>query len=175
MIQSLDEIEKWHQEKDPWKYEQTKDDEIRKYILLSEIPNRQYNHVLDIGCGQGFITRDLPGNFILGVDISLEAVKKSNEYQNDKIVFRQGSIFELSQFILHKFDLIIVTGVLYPHYIGKSLTLIYLIIDKLLNTDGIVASVHINSWYNARFPYLLVKEYYYDYREYIHKLEIYNK
>jgi len=79
MIQSLDEIEKWYKTKDPWQYETTKDDLLRKDILLSELPSQIYNHVLDIGCGHGYITRDLPGKKIIGVDISKEAIKQLQE------------------------------------------------------------------------------------------------
>jgi len=175
MIQPLDEIEKWHQSKDPWRYETSKDDLLRKEILLSELPSQKYSDVLDIGCGQGFITRDLPGNRIIGVDIAMEATKKARQYENSRITFLTASVFELNQLFSQDFDLIIITGVLYEHYIGHSLSLIYLIVDQLLRKNGILASVHINSWYQARFPYLLVSEYYYDYRSYIHKLEIYEK
>ena len=49
------------------------------------------------------------------------------------------------------------------------------IIDKILADSGILVSVHILPWYRARFPYLLLKEYYYEYRKYTHKLEVYIK
>jgi trans-aconitate methyltransferase len=175
MIQPLDEIEKWHKTKDPWHYENSKDDLLRKDILLSELPSQSYSHVLDIGCGHGFITRDLPGNNIIGVDISAEAIKQAKQYENDNISFIKASIFQLNHIFSQEFDLIIITGTLYQQYIGNSLTLIYLIIDQLLRKQGVLASVHINSWYQARFPYLLISEYYYDYRTYIHRLEIYEK
>ena len=175
MIQRLDEIEKWHQTEDPWRYENCKDDLLRKDILLSELPPQKYSRVLDIGCGQGFVTRDLPGDRIIGVDISLEAIKHAKQYENDKISFLTASIFELNQLLSEIFDLIIITGVLYQHYLGNSLRLIYLVIDQLLSRNGILASVHINTWYQARFPYPLISEYYYDYRSYIHRLEIYEK
>lgn len=175
MIQSREEIEKWYKTKDPWQYENSKDDQIRKDILLSELPPKEYRHVLDIGCGQGFITRDLPGVNIIGVDISNQAIKQAQQYQNEKITFIRKSIFELHNLFSDHFDLIIITGVLYKHYIGNSIKLIYIIIDELLHDRGILASVHINSWYECRFPYLLISEYYYDYRSYIHRLEIYEK
>ena len=68
-----------------------------------------------------------------------------------------------------------ITGVLYPQYIGESKSLVYRIIDDLLAPDGILISVHINEWYSARFPYLRLKESYYSYREYTHLLETYVK
>ena len=132
-------------------------------------------HVLDIGCGHGFITRDLPGESIIGVDISSEAIKQAKQYKNDRITFHTASIFALQNIFIETFDLILITGVLYKQYIGNSLPLIYTIIDKLLSNRGILVSVHINSWYHARFPYLLIREYFYDYRDYTHRLEIYEK
>lgn len=174
-MQPLDEIERWHREKDPWDYESSEYDQLRKEILLSEIPPGKYQNVLDIGCGQGFVTRDLPGDRVFGVDISGEAIRHAKKYEDGRISFQQASIFDLNSIFTCKFDLIVVTGVLYPHYVGNSLSLIYEIVDKLLNSGGVVVSVHINSWYRARFPYLLFREFSYDYREYVHKLEIYSK
>ena len=175
MIQSLDEIEKWYKTKDPWQYETTKDDLLRKDILLSELPSQIYNHVLDIGCGHGFITRDLPGKKIIGVDISKEAIKQAKQYKDENTTFISASIFDLYDFFSESFDLIIITGMLYKQYIGNSLPLIYLIIDRLLSNTGILVSVQINSWYSAKFPYLLLSEFHYNYRTYIHKLEVYEK
>lgn len=175
MIQPLDEIERWHKIKDPWKYENSQDDQLRKHLLLSELPSKNYSRVLDIGCGQGFITRDLPGDSIIGVDVSSEAIKHAKKYEDERISFMQCSIFELNNKLHDKFDLIIITGVLYPQYIGDSLNLVYIIIDNLLKENGIIISVHINSWYKAKFPYLLLTDYYYDYRDFTHKLEVYAK
>ncbi|MBU0647695.1 class I SAM-dependent methyltransferase [Patescibacteria group bacterium] len=172
MIQSKAELEDFFKQHDPWGYEENKDDARRKDVLLSEIPDREYNKVLDIGCGHGFITRDLPGKNIVGVDISDNAVKQAGKYANDRIGFMQADVFELNDKLPDKFDLIVITGVLYPQYIGNSVNLVYLIIDKLLKPDGILVSVHIDEWYQARFPYLLLKQYFYDYREYSHRLEV---
>ena len=61
MIQSSDDLDKWYGQADPWGYESNPDDLKRKALLLSELPVKDYQRVLDIGCGHGFITRDLPG------------------------------------------------------------------------------------------------------------------
>lgn len=176
MIQTLDDMEKWHMTNDPWNYENNPEDIKRKNILLSEIPSKNYKKVLDIGCGQGFITRDLPGKQILGIDISHEAIKKAKVYESNRIKFLQSSLFDLNRNLKEEYDLIIISGVLYPQYIGNSLNLVYLIIDKLLMDSGILISVHIDEWdKKSCFPYLKLKEYYYDYREYTHKLEVYVK
>ena len=175
-LQPINELEQWHTKPDPWGYETNPDDRSRKSILLSEIPRRPYARVLDIGCGQGFVTRDLPGDQIVGVDISQEAINRAQERPTPRVSFRKGSLFELpTLFTGEKFDLIVITGVLYSQYIGHSNSLVYLCIDSLLAENGVLVSVHIDQWYNSRFPYLLIKNIFYQYREYTHNLEVYAK
>lgn len=179
-VQLLKDLEKWYLKKDPWNYESSAEDNKRREILLSEIPQKLYKNVLDIGCGHGFITRKLPGEHIIGVDISKGAIKQAKNIKKDnnqRINYLEGSIFGLLKIFdqNNKFDLIVVTGVLYPQYISNSLNLIYLIIDKLLAPSGILVSVHIDEWYEASFPYFLIKEQYYSYLHYSHRLNIYQK
>lgn len=175
MIQKLDDLNSFHKKKDPWNYNSNPEDKKRLNILLSEIPERNYDNVLDIGCGQGFITKHLPGEKITGVDISHEAIDFAQNHSNDRINFIEGSIFDLNKILDSKYDLIVITGVLYPQYIGSSSSLIYLIINELLEKDGILISVHIEEWYKCQFPFLKLNEMIYSYREYFHKLEIYIK
>lgn len=175
MLQPLEELEKWHAADDPWGYETNPDDQKRKDVLLSEIPRKDYRRVLDIGCGQGFVTRDLPGKEVLGIDISREAIKKARAFKTKRIKFLCSSLFDLNRTLHEQYDLVIITGVLYPQYIGNSLNLAYSIIDKLLADNGILVSVHIDAWYTARFPYLRLNDYYYAYREHTHRLEVYEK
>lgn len=175
MLQPLDDLEKWHSADDAWGYETNPEDSKRKDILLSELPQKKYLNVLDIGCGHGFVTRDLPGKRVLGVDISHEAIRKAQAYKTDRIAFQQSSLFDLNRKLHEQFDLVVITGVLYPQYIGNAHNLVYHVIDKLLMDSGILVSVHIDAWYKARFPYLLLKDYYYDYREFTHRLEVHVK
>ena len=123
MLQPLEELEEWHKKRDPWGYESNPEDAKRKDILLSEIPRKNYKNVLDIGCGQGFITRALPWKKMIGVDISREAIKKAKAFENEKLKFIRASLFELNKTFDEKFDLIIITWVLYKHYICNSLNL----------------------------------------------------
>lgn len=175
MLQSIGELESWHQTSDPWGYETHPDDRKRKHILLSELPVRKYERVLDIGCGQGFITRDLPGEKVTGIDISKEAILKARESSESRLTFRQASIFDLLLPPVQSYDLIIITGLIYQQYVGHASTLIYHIIDTQLAQHGVLVSVHIDQWYQARFPYLMLKEHLYEYREFIHRLEVYEK
>jgi 2-polyprenyl-3-methyl-5-hydroxy-6-metoxy-1,4-benzoquinol methylase len=180
MLQPIEELEQFYTEKDPWGYETNADDIKRRNIILSEIPDRQYQNVLDIGCGHGFITRELPGTNIRGVDISVNAIAQAKldlEQQNinKNIDFIQSSIFDLTAKISDSYDLILITGVLYSQYIGDSKNLIYQILDKILVDDGILVCSHINDWYKLRFPYLMLENYYFEYRQYTQCLEVYIK
>ncbi len=174
-LQPMDELNAWHQQPDPWDYSSNYEDAKRKEILLNETTGKNFKNVLDIGCGQGFITKDLTGDKIWGIDISESAIQHALQFTNSRINFKQGSIFEINKLFNIKFDLVVITGVLYPQYIGNSQNLIYLLIDQILEREGLLISVHINEWYSCRFPYLKVKQLYYDYRQYTHNLEIYSK
>ena len=111
MVQSLEELEKWHSNQDPWFYKDTPDDLNRREILRGVIPERRYKQVLDIGCGQGFITQILPGENILGIDISNEAILKAKKHESNTCKFQQNSIFDFEPKD-KKYDLIIMDMVL---------------------------------------------------------------
>ncbi|NJR39567.1 MAG: class I SAM-dependent methyltransferase [Leptolyngbyaceae cyanobacterium CSU_1_4] len=181
MLQPLEELENFYQqEEDPWSYETTPDDAKRRSIIVSEIPERSYGKVLDIGCGHGFVTRELPGEDILGVDISNNAIQQAmklsvHQSKAKRLRFLNASIFELDAVLSETYDLVVITGVLYSQYIGESKTLVRQIVDKLLNSNGVLVCSHINDWYSMRFPYLLLESYFFEYREYTQRLEVYVK
>ncbi|WP_428225736.1 class I SAM-dependent methyltransferase [Flavobacterium sp.] len=175
MIQNKLELDEFHSSEDPWGYENNNEDLKRKEILLSELPKLNFEKVLDIGCGHGFITRDLPGAKVIGIDISSTAIEFAKKTKNERVDFLQGSIYEIDKFENESFDLIVITGVLYSQYIGNSNNLIYLLIDKILKKGGYLVTVHIDDWYNSQFPFLKLKQTYYSYRAYTHNLEIYLK
>ena len=169
-------MEKWYEKPDPWGYESNKEDLTRRAMLLSVIPQKRYERVLDIGCGDGFITQRLPGESIIGVDLSANAIAHAQSRKLSHIEFLQKSIFELPETEWnHCFDLIIITGVLYPQYIGKGHLLVYTIIDELLKPGGHLICAHIFEWYKCRFPYITITREYYRYREFSHILEVYVK
>jgi len=198
MVQSQAELEQFHSAVDPWGYEQNEHDRRRKAVLLSELPRRSYKFVVDIGCGQGFVSRDLPGDRVLGIDISEQAVSHAQQFANERLSFAQGSLFDLPRTVASsgvassgvassgvasgglewsgvRPDLLVITGVLYPQYIGEAKALVYELVDQVLAPGGILVSVHISSWSSSRFPYLMLKNTFYDYREYTHSLEVYVK
>ncbi len=175
VIQDIKAIEQWYQNDDPWGYESHPDDAKRVKILLSELPNDRYKRVLDIGCGHGFVTRALPGDEVLGIDISEKAIAQAKSLETERLHFIPCSLFDVGNLPGPPFDLIVITGVLYAQYIGRSLPHVYRIIDRMLANNGLLVCVHIDEWYRARFPYLLMHKTFYPYREYTHRLEIYVK
>lgn len=175
MIDDPTRLDALYEDEDPWGYESNEHDRRRKSFLLSEIPSREYDSTLDVGCGHGFITRELPGGRVIGVDLSHNAIQQAQRVKSDRHTFIQGSLFDLRKLLNEKFDLITICGVLYPQYIGKAHTFVYHTIDELLAEGGVLISVHNSEWYSARFPYLRLKEIFYEYREYMHMLEVYVK
>lgn len=179
-IQQQKDLEKFYENEDPWMYNSTPDDKARKERLLSFLPNQRFPRVLDIGCGNGFVTFDLPGERVWGVDISKNAIawakEKAKIMQDSKrYEFLNASLFDIPQINIGLFDLIVITGVLYSQYIGNSRILSNMIIDSILNKGGILVSCHIEDWSTGRFPYSTIDTSVYKYREYFHKLEVYKK
>lgn len=175
-LQPLQELETWWERPDPWEYENNPDDLNRRAMLLSALPRRKYKRILDIGCGNGFATQRLPGEEIMGIDISANAISHARLSAPPHIQYRQCSLFQLPRVGWKcEFDLIVITGVLYPQYIGKSNRLVYLIVDEQLKTGGDLVCCHIQEWYNSRFPYVTLSREFYPYRDYVHLLEVYRK
>ena len=102
-MQTKEELESWYKNPDPWAYESTHDDLIRKENLLNML-TLKYRRALDIGCGEGFVTRDLPAINIHGIEIS--DIAASRLPSNVKRVHEPVGIY----------DLVITTGTLYQQY-----------------------------------------------------------
>lgn len=175
-IQETGAIEEFYTSSDPWNYDKTPDDQTRIEMLLSELPKQSYERVLDIGCGNGFLTAHLPGKEIIGVDVSEKALNWAQKRCSDsRYSFRQAGIFDLHPEQLGTFDLIVITGVLYPQYIGNALELTRLRIDSILRPSGILMHAHIIGWFKGGFRYDSISTHVYKYREYHHLLETYRK
>jgi 16S rRNA A1518/A1519 N6-dimethyltransferase RsmA/KsgA/DIM1 with predicted DNA glycosylase/AP lyase activity len=101
-MQTKEELEKWYAIPDPWMYLQTEDDIKRKNIILDLL--NKYKRALDIGCGEGFITTDLPAIDIHGIEISDNAAHRLP--WNVKRVHQPEGVY----------DLVMTTGTLYQQY-----------------------------------------------------------
>lgn len=157
-MQSKSEIEDWYTNKDPWGYESNKSDKNRKQRILEVLEvYPEFDRALDIGCGEGFITQDLPAKEIQGVELSDKAAERLPD--NVKRVHEPEG----------KYDLIICTGMLYKQYdYRKFLTWIR------EHANGLVLTSNIKSWQINDLPdkYLLYQEDF-PYREYAQNLRVY--
>ncbi len=175
MIQTKDELDKWYSEADPWGYFNNPDDAMRKAKILAAIPRFEYETTLDIGCGNGFITNDLPGKSVIGLEKSGKAVEWAKTNAPSHVQFRCGTLFDLPDLDLPQMDLVVITGVLYSQYLGLANRLVVVLIDQILKPGGILVGSHIYEWLKIRFPYLTVSREYFAYREYSQVLEVYSK
>lgn len=90
--------------KDPWEYQTNSDDLIRKNKILEKLNGRTYQRALDIGGGEGWISKDLPAQSIEVYEISENAKKRLPE-----------GVLGVTE-PTGTYDLIIATGVMYHHY-----------------------------------------------------------
>ncbi len=132
-MQTKDELEKFYQRADPWNYKTLDCDRMRKatileFARLNAPVSGQYLRALDIGCGEAWITKDLPAIEKWGYEISDMAasrfpltVKRANPPEG-------------------KYDLVIANGVIYPEYEYKAL----LALIKA-HASSIVITSHIES------------------------------
>lgn len=175
MPQTKQELDDFYSTSDPWGYYENPHDATRKARVLAALPQLEYQSALDIGCGNGFITNSIPAKQVIGLEFSEKAVMWANEHAASHVNYMTGSLFDLPDLKFPSMDLIVITGVLYPQYIGKGLRLVYVLIDQLLKPGGILLCSHIYEWYQARFPYLTVSREYFPYRAFSQVLEVYVK
>ena len=71
-MQSKEELESWYDQPDRWGYFSSEEDTKRLKKLLSILP-KKYHKAIDIGCGEGFVTRHLPADIISGMELSENA------------------------------------------------------------------------------------------------------
>lgn len=129
-MQTKAELEEWYKNPDPWGYTTTKDDSERKEQILSALPG-YYDRALDIGCGEGWITKDLPARVIHGLELSDTARIRIPE-PVVAIVEPKG-----------KYDLIVLTGVLYKQYDYRYFIEI---VDKHSKPGTTILTCHIKDW-----------------------------
>ena len=156
-MQSKEELENWYETPDPWDYENTHDDFERKVRILGSLHGR-FKRALDIGAGEGFITRDLPADEVFAYEISDNASTRLPEGIK-RVLEPEG-----------KYDLIIACGVLYPQY---DFDMMLDLIRK--HASGIVLTCNIKNWeINDLDRSKIIHEEVFQYREYTEHLVVYN-
>jgi len=103
-MQTKDDLEKWYDIPDRWQYFISKDDEIRKEAILKTLPHN-YVNALDIGCGECFVTKDLPAERIYGLELSDNAAARF-----------PSNVIRVNEPDSKLYDLVISTGTLYTQY-----------------------------------------------------------
>lgn len=155
-MQSKEELESWHSQKDAWGYEQNPEDLKRKERLLSYM--KTYKRALDIGACEGFITKDIPAKEIHAIEISDLAASRFPK--NITRVHKPEG----------KYDLILATGIMYQQYDHQTF------IEWIKNhACGTVILSNIKDWEVDLSPLgepIYTEEY--PYREYTQKLRIYD-
>jgi hypothetical protein len=121
--------EEQYSRKDPWEYENDPADIERKEKIISSLKGRKFKRVLDIGGGEGWITKDLPGEELYNYEIS------------DRACSRLPSNVKRETKPNGKYDLIICTGVMYDHYDVESF---FKIIKE--HSSGLVLLCNVKDW-----------------------------
>ena len=103
-MQSKDELERFYDKYDPWGYETNMDDIERKQKIINLLGDTFYERVLDIGCGHGFVTKDIKSAVIEGIELSDNAA--SHLPSHIKRVFEPSG----------QYDLVMATGIMYQQY-----------------------------------------------------------
>lgn len=145
-------------------------------MITVESRFRDYENVIDIGCGNGFITKSLSGKHVTGIDISDTFIINAQGHHKENLEFTKLSLFDLmNNKDSTKYDLVLLSEILYEPYIGDSANIIYKIIDYILKENGIVITCHADNFYRMRFPYLLKNQVYFESANNSYKLEVYIK
>jgi 2-polyprenyl-3-methyl-5-hydroxy-6-metoxy-1,4-benzoquinol methylase len=165
-LQPKEEIEQFYETPDPWGYKTREDDAIRKALIIGAIPVDDYESVLDIGCGEGFITETLPGEKVLGIDISEKAIERTKP--TPRIRYIAGDINEM-HLSPRSVDLVIATGALYPHYVTKET------IDKIIKaTNKYLVTCHIETVGKVEIPLEPIKRGFFKYNGMVEELCVYD-
>jgi predicted TPR repeat methyltransferase len=105
-MQTKTQLEQWYKEKDPWDYFNNSEDKARRQKLREALdPYGSFNKALDVGAGEGFITRILPAEEIYFQELS-DTASERHPKNHTRVYFGTDK----------KFDLVVATGVFYEQY-----------------------------------------------------------
>jgi hypothetical protein len=155
-MQSKEELENWYKNVDPWGYTINEEDHFRKKMILDLLAEYSYLSALDVGCGEGFITKDLPAKNIYGYDVSDTAMSRLPD-----------NIIPYADPYL-KYDLVVTTGTLYNQYDHEG------IVSIIKNTaDRHILVAGIKDWLIEYNFGNIIKKTEFQYRGYIQLLKLY--
>lgn len=108
IVKQLPQLPKVHPQYREWKLRQWNTEK-----LLNHLATKQSNYILDLGCGNGWLTHqiaDRTNATILGMDINTtELLQASSLFSNEKCFFAYGDIFQ-KVLPKHFFDTIILNS-----------------------------------------------------------------
>lgn len=160
-MQTREELESWYLTEDPWDYRTNPDDIYRKnfYLAVLEDVGPFFNRALDIGAGEGWITKDLP------------AYEKHALELADTAASRLPEGVERVQTANQKYDLILATGVLYEQYDHTGIS--EMIHNAASNTHGTIVMVAgIKDWLKPYGFGKRIRHFEILYREYTHVINV---
>jgi len=138
MIHTRRYLEEKYKRPDPWGYQTAPYDARRKaeVIRVASIVGPAQT-LLDVGCGEGWITKDIPADVAYGFELSENARARIPE-----------PVIPLASVPLDlRADLVVVTGVLYSHYD----------LDQILKTIRLAATRYVLTCHTAeheeRYPH----------------------
>lgn len=154
-MQTKKELENWYLKEDPWEYKTNPYDILRKTRILENC--KPAKRALDIGAGEGWITKDLPAKEIHGLELSDIATTRFPENVT-RALEPEGD-----------YDLVIATGVLYQQYDWEQ-------IHTWIKYHAVkqIVTCNIMDW---EIPLLLEKQVHteeFPYRQYTQKLRVYD-
>ena len=175
-------LDEYGEDSDPFGYENNNEDQKRLAILLDVMPLSKFTRVLDLGCGNGFITSNiLNADEVIGIDVSPKAVDLANsrfktQGRINHVAIKRNILTEEVD-DLGKFDLIIATGVFYTHYLGFNHKIIEKKCNYLLNDMGFLISTHIREMSNVvpSQNFIMLDRLIYDYKTYTHEILVQRK
>lgn len=151
-MSTKEELNKFYTVEDPWGYQTHPSDHQRKGHIIAALNTfKPFNTALDIGCGEGWITKDIPATTIYGYDLSTVALSR--------LPGTVRPVYDLSTFN-EPCDLVVITGLLYQHYDYQP---ILEAIERI--ATGAILTCHIKEWelpevqqlglplFETQFPY----------------------
>jgi len=158
-MQPLHELEQWYEQADPWNYQKDPEDQYRKsfYLAIVEDVGPNFNKALDIGAGEGWITKDLPAPEIHALEVSDNASSRLPPNVR-RVLAPEGH-----------YDFVMATGLLYPQYDHAAIAQN---IHDACTTGTTVFIAGISSWLQ---PYTFgnpIRSFDILYREYVHNITV---